>query len=372
MSEAHSLVKSSPSRTSTKSGLAMSYTPNFRDPRIQRRLSQALDFVKKYVREDQAHWLSTREIDRHLGSQKRDLGKYLRGKLLICENKYYNKDTGTCKTYRRNEQGYQELKDIDNTYTQSMHYSVAVLSNELEQQLISGQFEYNDTSSRLYNPIQNLRRAEKKPLLADHGYRFQYDIQCAAATLIHQYAQKQGLDLYLHFLRDYIKNRRRIRQEIADSCEISVDSVKKIINGLLQGARLIDNHYHPSSIYRELQGDSARILFLQQHPYIQGFREDIRECWRVIEPSLPSRTITTRTGQVRRLPLSGRTKTALYRDIERSVLDVVRRYLELTDNQYFLEHDGWSSKNEIDLDELRDYVRLYSGYDIEVDHEVVG
>jgi hypothetical protein len=53
-----------------------------------------------------------------------------------------------------------------------------------------------------------------------------------------------------------------------------------------------------------------------------------------------------------------------YFDLERTVLNQVRSYLDKTNNHYFLEHDGWSCEREIDVIELTEFVRTTTGYQL--------
>ena len=66
--------------------------------------------------------------------------------------------------------------------------------------------------------------------------------------------------------------------------------------------------------------------------------------------------ITTTKGHKRILPLSSKQKAGLYFQLERKVLDSVKTYMDETNNQYFLEHDGFVCKNSIDLDEISEWI----------------
>jgi hypothetical protein len=352
----------------------MSYQPNFSDPRVQSRITQAVKFCEKYLRVDKSQWLSTRWIDKSFGMSTNPLSRYLRDVLLVCVNETYNKNTGQCKTYRLNESGFNKIKaSIKNIQTT---YSVIDLANKYHEQFKTGEFEYNDTSSRLYHPVQNCPRAAKQQLLAEQGYNWHYDIECAAPTLLHQYSQqipeivvdgvwKQGpMDLYLFTLRDYIRNRQAIRAQLALQCEVSEQTIKRIVNGMFQGAQI--SRYNKSLTYIELDGDAARIEFLKQHKFIQDLKTDIAVMWDYLKPVMSKRTKVTKTGQVRQLPISGKQKTGLYRELERRVVDVVKDYMTLRDVRYFLEHDGWATDREIDINDLCDYIRERTGFDIKI------
>jgi len=345
----------------------MTYTPNWNDPRVQSRVKRALLFCDQYL-SDTPQRISTRFIDQSFGSQRNDLSKYLRDQLLICVDDYYNKDTGVCKKYILNTNGRASLREMNNTYTH-IHYSVVDLPVNLQEQLATGNFAYADKSSRLYNPLQNLPRASKKEILESSGYLYHYDIQCCAPTLIMYKAHHCGMSEYLFGIRDYFKDRKSIRQQIAQECELTEDQVKRIINGLFQGARLSSSYQHQSLIYKEVQGDVAKIEFLKQHPLIIELRSDIKTCWSYITPTLPKRYSRTSKGYMRSVPLSGKRKAGLYRDLERSVLEEIRCHLDQTDNRYLLEHDGWSCQREIDVDFLENLIKQRLDYTIVIERD---
>jgi len=86
---------------------------------------------------------------------------------------------------------------------------------------------------------------------------------------------------------------------------------------------------------------------------------------------MPYSTKVNKRGVTKRVPINARQKTARYRDLERGVLDSVRTYLTETNNKHLAEHDGWTCQNEIDETELIDYVRTHTGYEIEIEKEII-
>jgi hypothetical protein len=358
----------------------MTYTPNFSDPRVQRRIRRAIGWATGSVDPVRSRPWSTRYIDKWFGSQRNDLSRYLRDQLLIVTRSRWNKDTGQCKEYILNQTGVQNLCDCiglikNNTTTQLHHIVVEVAQAEYTQELASGTFTYNDKSNRLWHPLQNFRRAVKRDVLNQAGYQYHYDVQCCAMTLIHQHAQQipevvhngrwqQGpMDLYLFALRDYLRDRQTIREQIAQAADVDPQTVKRIINALLAGAKLSSNPN--TEIYRLLSGDTARIRFLQQHEYLTQLRRDIKTCWDYIKPTLPRRSTQDRNKRQRMIPISSRQKWGVYFDLERQVLNEVRDFLSETNNRHFLEHDGWSCEREIDHTSLSARVLERTGLQVE-------
>lgn len=343
------------------------YKPNFNDPRVQERTKTALGFACAVMSETKPHSWSTRYIDKFFGMSSRPLSKYLREKLLICTDHFYrfNSNENKCKEYRLNREGADSLRDELKISTTTIYPIVTeVAAKEFKQELETGNFNYADKSDRLWHPLQRYRRNYKKQILSDHGYLHQYDIQCSAPRLIHQHAQHLGMDLYLFALNKYLTDKTTIRAELAARMELPINAIKEIINALFAGA-VISNNKH-SDIYHILNGDHARIEYLKQDAYITELRRDIKTCWDYISPYM-SRRRNAKSNRL--LKITSRQKWNVYFELERCVLNSVRNYLEDKSMRYFLEHDGWSCDSEIDQNELRDYVRNQTGFDLIFDYE---
>jgi hypothetical protein len=360
------------------------YQPNFNDPRVRNRSIRAIGFVCGVMSPTKSQSWSSRYIDRYLGKSNNPLSRYLRENLLIVTDEFYryHSSANKCKEYRLNQRGLKSLRDLMKINNSITYPSVLqVVQSDHSQELATGNFQYEDKSNRLWHPLQRYRRQYKSQILADHGYIHQYDISTCAPTLIHQYSRMipqiidyrgqwlQGpMDLHLFALTRYLKNKNKIRKEIAKAIELPQEAVKEIINALFAGA-IISNNNH-SDIYQIVNADQARIVWLKQDPYIQELVSDIKICWEYIRPVMSVRTKTTKTGQVRRLPITCKQKWSLYFELERSVINSVRDYLEMNSMRYFLEHDGWSSDREIDTEELIKYVNTNTGFDLRFEYEI--
>ena len=391
----------------------MKYKPNFNDPRVITRITNALGFTCA-VLSDKPHSWSTRYIDQHIGRQDTDLGKWLRQHLLLVINDRYNKDTGECKEYAVNQLGVRYLRDVLSNKTRDSFNIWQMNSNsirkqdlrelvessdsninnlspttypsvhdldldgsargiqwakqEYEDELETLEFSYEDKQHRLWHPLQNVKKDLKRSIFADTAIKYQYDIECCAPTLIHQYAQKLDMDLYLFALRKYLKNRKEVRREIGEFCGITDDQAKRVVNALFAGAKIANNSQ--TAIYKMLNGDINAIKKLQEMQYITDLREDIKVCWDYIKPHHYFNTIKCSNGLTRRVPMNSRQKWNIYFEQERNVLESVKRYLDKTSNRYFLEHDGWTT-NQIDIDDLRQYIMSETRYDINIDVEIL-
>lgn len=335
----------------------MTYKPNFNDPRCLRRIHRALGFVNTAFSDIEPRAWSSRYIDRYLGQQNNDLGKYLRNTLLIAVDHYYNMETGVCKKYLQNKEGIKSIYE-------SLGIKRSVNIDTFEQELSSGDFEYYTKSDRDWHPLQHMPSSLRKSLMAKYGYQYEYDIQCCAPTLLYQYARRFcGLDKRLEHIEAYLADRTTYRQIIADKLLIETKVVKQIITAVFAGAPL--SHYYASQCLQLLEGRHQHLDVLKL--VLKDLVADIRVLWHHIGQYETRSYITTKTGQMRLKPLRGRDKWSVYFRLEREVMSSVRTYMKKKSIRYFNEHDGWRSDVVIDIEELRSYVRSSTGYVILID-----
>lgn len=355
------------------------YQPNFSDPRVIARIKHAYGFVKGTMSVDKPTNWSSRVIDKHFGRSNNQLGKYLRGILLICTNDRYDMFNGKCKEYKINERGLNLVRDVllgnrtniqmdinDNNSTtispSVQHlFDRQVIYNfcmkEYGEQLSSLNFIYKDKSNRLWNPIQNFNKENKKFILAENGLGYNYDIECCAPTLILQHSQHLGNDLWLEALNEYLCNKHEVRTRISNELELDSKQVKILINALFCGARIGNSPQFAT--YYLLDQDTAKITWAKQDPYMIQLRQDIKTCWEYIQPNYPMRYKDNR-----KLPMSSRQKWSIYFQQERLVLNQVCDYLNQSGNRCFLEHDGFVTEHKINEEELRNYIMDRTNYSV--------
>lgn len=366
---------------------AKPYTPNFTDKRVQGRLIQAVNFVKQHLREDRPSKVAKTAIDEHIGNQSNPLSKYLRKQLLVCVDPRYNKDLGITKTYRLNAEGLAFIQTQIPQGTDMQLPAVTRFTKELEQGI-----EYKHTSDRQYHWFQNTPRNEKKLILARANLTHNYDIVCCCPTLLLQHSQQipevldhttmirprgqqarakwlQGpMDLYLFHVNDYIKNRAAIRQRLAIETGEDLQKIKRALNGLFQGGPISKNARQKT--FQLFNYNKQVIEHLQQDSVVKGLTEDIKTIWEYLKPTLYVGRVKTKLGS-RDAKITGKQKTALYRQLESRVLKVVDQYLTDTDNEHYLEHDGWTTRHQVNLLELKEVIKSKTGFVVDIDYELL-
>jgi len=338
----------------------MTYTPSWTDPRTQKRLRKALGFVTSCLSTTKPRQWSTRELDRWLGYTHKPLGRYLREKLLITHDDYYEwgTDGARCKTYRLNHRGVTELTERcefnnNNTYTNMLVPTKSIPQEWIQgtfPEIRTGAFEYQEKNHRLWHPLQNVRSDLRRNTMLVQGYIYEYDIESAAPTLIFQLAQSCGLTDRTHTPRtqEYLKNPRQWRESLAQRLGVDYDTVKQIITARFAGATT--RNYR--SIHEYLNWDWHKLTALRADLEFQNLSKEIQKLWHKI------RTYHNRSR------LSPRDKWNYYFAQERRVMRVIQRELDKHAGRYFLEHDGWRCTSWVDPYLVRQQVEKHTGYKI--------
>ena len=348
---------------------------NISDPRVRRRCESALAFTLAQVPSGNPKPISTRLIDQHYGQSQNSVSKQLRKLLLTTHDNHYNMMTGKCKQYTRNVEGckyLQHLLDPGVEYSVAETQHISKYVSKFDRELATGNFNYNDKSNRLWHPLQNLPSNIRKRELAKYGYRHIYDIRCAAPSIILHLARDLGITLkHTQQIEHYIANKNAVRAQLTHDLQLSLNDVKRLINMLFNGAPV--GHISHLATTHLLKGDSRAIERVKSNAYIQSLRADIRECWsKIAKHQIDGEYVIPRTyhsdGRKKRITSSDRWQ--LYFLYERRVMNSVTHYLDKQLAQYLVEHDGWSSNIQIDLNELTDHVRNSTGiHTIEFEYE---
>ena len=358
----------------------MTYKPNFSDPRVIRRCRKAIGFTKALVSPTKPTAMSSVFIDKHFGSLNHKLSKYLRDLLLVCIDDSYNMDSGECKKYIYSSDGMNFLVGSlglkkENHHPPTLLPSLALLKEEAlnwanetyEEQLKSLDFDYVEKSHRLFNPIQNIRSETRTELLSSYGLEHQYDIECAAPTLLYQYSfmVPDATGEVLETLEHYLEHRSAVRYGLAKEADITQQQAKQIINALFAGAHLTT--YAESALFKLIDHDVAKMKFLQQHPYLTALRMDIKTMWDIIKLSYPSQYFITTTGKKRKRAFNAKAKWDIYFRLERSIIEEVKSYMREINSRYFLEHDGFTSQKCIDPVDLSYWIQAGTDFKLKLD-----
>lgn len=331
---------------------------NYTDPRVIRRFKRALNFVGTRLGNN-TRSLFHKHIQQELGHSSDKLGKFLRDPIygIITEvNSHYNMHSGKTKQYKMNRIGYQSLyKQIYgiDPFCNTQHQTVQniTLQTLIEQcstnygsQLSTGLFTYEKSENRLWHPLQNVSNEYRRHLFAHWNYRYIYDIDCCAPTLLLQHALSIDPNVTFPHIQDYIENKNSSRKHIMNIGRIDDKTAKKFINALFYIKCLSPK---ADSIMSLLNNDFSTFYRLTRDVFIVDLRTDISRMWKLISTSMKRTTIVTKKGH-RLVPINARDKANVYFELEKQVMNIVINHLYINGLRSFIEHDGWVCDGPID------------------------
>lgn len=350
------------------------YIPRYSDPRVRNKCLKAIVFVKKYLDPLEARPCSQSQINKHLGRGNDDLGRFLRQQLLRTENNTWSIDQHRCKTYTLRLQGITEITQAMNPadkdsvcYLQRGDQVRMFLSPEQQHQLETAKFDYEDKSHRLWNDIQNIPTVFREPILAEFGYCHQYDIETAAPRLLSQLAQHRRPCEHWRYIPEYLAHKQKIREQLCLDTGATAHQIKQVITGLFAGARIGRNLRF--SLIQKLELDLDTADRICKHAWIRSLRSEIRELWQIIGTDMPRTYKPTKTGQVRARPIESRRKWAIYFRLEREVMNSITQYLTQINQEFFIEHDGWVSRQSVNTQDLIQHVVTQTGYQVQFSYK---
>lgn len=372
----------------------MNYQPNFKDPRVLKRIKHAYGYARGVFSETKEQQKSMQALSKQFGQMQHPLAQFLYSTLLTCTDQHYSEVSGISKKYILNAAGAEKIREIlkgnldivfsvneikllpPNPSARCIDELVvnAFIEREYGTQLQTLNFQYTDKSDRYWHELQNVRSNFRGRTLAKHGLKYNYDIRACAPTLLMQHAQQQNGVCFTE-IEKLLNDRKAYRQFITDECELTPEygydmdpkdknkTAKTIINSLFCGAMLgLNANFALSKL---LDYDVARIMCAKE--LTTTLRADIKDMWNEIKPTMSRK----RNENGRLLAIQPRDKWARYFKLEREVIDAVRAYLTKTNNRHFLEHDGWVCEKMIDENELLAFIYKKTGYKVNIDLELL-
>ncbi len=370
----------------------LKYHPNFQNLHVQKRLTKVLDWAAPLCvgsrGVDDPVPLSARILNEVFGPKGNDLGDYLRGRLLrVVDASYSNrKSKPFSKRYRLMPEAFNELVSMQSIGAPAPATAYVDTSRALERlvqthaaELQGLVFQYKDASSRLWHPLQNLRRGQKQPFWERFGLPFDYDIQACAPTILFEMARQTGRPMVLlENLKSYLDDRSDFRTHVATLAGLDGHAAKRLINSLFNGARLGKNTQF--SAYQLVDFDETRMDALKNDRRVARLVTEIRGVWRSIVSSRaqamrPSLTDFLEAGREGRKIeetwklRTSRAKWGVYFAEERRVLDAITVFLAARHIRVFTEHDGFRTDIEVDLTALEAHVQAVTGYSLKIEQK---
>jgi len=337
------------------------YTPNFGDPRVEKRIVHALGMSLAVLSPTVPQTVGSKLIKKHFGQGQHPLGKYLRSTLLVTTDDHYDSRSGKCQQHIVSMEGATKLaKAIGRTKGKLTQQSISDIvvewaTDKFGDEMKNG-FEYSDKAHRLWHPLQNVKRELRDDYFTKNGYKYKYDISTTAQTILYQYAIKHSEKaLELPCISFYITNKDSVRTRLSDDLGIPKDETKRLITAITSGAYISTKPM--TTVYDILGGDINKINTAKENVFLTAYRADLTKLWKVIKDS------TETSGR----KMSAKDKWYLYFQEERKVLDAIRN----TYDNLFLVHDGFYSKQQLTTKQLTDLVLSTTGYKLFFDMDIL-
>ncbi len=266
-------------------------------------------------------------------------------------------------SYKVKERGYQKVYGLLNAMPPT---EVDVVTREYGP-LIRGEAapEYKDTGNRRYHPIQNIRRDVRHKAFA--GW-WDYDIETSAPTLMHQFVTKSKWFDGKGFpaLERLINDKRQVRAEVAALTGLEAQPVKELLSAVFFRGNPAPSH--KAGMFRILGGDYERHHRFVTAPLIKELRADVRRLWLLADQfdknERASQVLFNGVKPSRRPAKATSRRMAIYLSLERKVMQVIEVEVGRQKVPMILIHDGFMSKDRLDLSKLVLAVRNQTGYSI--------
>ena len=193
-----------------------------------------------------------------------------------------------------------------------------------------------------------------------------YDIENCHFAIFHQLAAQYGLEA--EAIAGYLRDKTATRNGIADRVGITVPQVKVCLLAIMYGAR--DTTWRDAAIPQAIGADAAQRLFVDQ--VFAAILADIKQGRKVILASYPRRrtTMLNAVDLPIRLDAPAEERLAhLVQGIEAKALRAVQA--EYPEDLLLLMHDGWVSRNRLDVARMEAVMLDATGYELRLSEDQI-
>jgi len=195
---------------------------------------------------------------------------------------------------------------------------------------------------------------------------YEYDINAAHQNILIQLLDQKNIDFpELAVVRDYVKDKQKIRLELAKSLDAPIDIIKQVIQALTYGAQLARNK--KQSIYEICEGDEKLVERVIKNPWL----EQLAKTFLIAHKHLVgNKKILKNAVEIKSESLSKKAEAMAHilQGCERQVLDALIKHSKPKDIA-LLVHDCiiyYTPKNTLDLSRI---VLEATGFKLEFSEE---
>ncbi|MCA6969333.1 hypothetical protein LF935_06765 [Pectobacterium carotovorum] len=215
--------------------------------------------------------------------------------------------------------------------------------------------------------LQNCSRQIRKAALA--GF-YDVDIENCHYTLLSQMCSR--INVPTPCIDYYIKNKKLVREKVADLFDISEDDAKMILIALIYGSNLsphgvlkkLDITYDSNAVKGSFIHKLCKEINSVRDNVINDYKNRTEGHFKILnDAGLIMKTKVEKIKNVKQSKLLAH----ILQGAESLILKYMIRFMR--DNIVLLQHDGVTCKNIIDADELSEYVSENTGYHVSFDVE---
>jgi len=243
----------------------------------------------------------------------------------------------------------------------------------------SGRFyiaqDKNDTDTNL----QNLPREIRKIVMGGLGY-WEYDIENAHYNIVNQ-LYKGYTNKKLKYIDYYCNNTKEIRNRVAQDIGVSYKLSKELLLMLIYGANIFNEYKYDNVLKKKVYTDvihkikdftsgdkkAARIIHeeINKNKDLLNIRNDLRKSQKII---LENSKIINVRGIEKIYNLNGRLTTTYKKAVKKTKGQLLAHIIQGVESEVLLavhsedngmimfHHDGWVSKNDIDVNRLQQII----------------
>jgi hypothetical protein len=346
------------------------YIPNLGDPKIKRRVSAVLEWCGSLLNDKRPRPIHNSVLTKVFANHQRNPGRWLYSNLL---QQVANYAVGKRSySYVLNVDGYLKLHKLVGLEVRG----AAEVAKEMYADIVSGvkPLDYVDRGDRRYHAVQNLKRHVRSEVFA--GW-WDYDIEACAPTLLYQYVchekDAEWGAKWLPTIRRLVHEKDEVRQYVGVLTGLDEKQTKRLLNALVFKAVLAP--HSACSTFQILRQDVELLYRVKSDPYIRALRREVRHLWELVA----TRHLVE---QNRRLLWEGRTAAALkstaslrmaiYRKLERQVIDAIEVALPDARLGCVLMHDGFMLKERVSSAVLEHEVLKQTGFAVKIKEAFIG
>lgn len=228
------------------------------------------------------------------------------------------------------------------------------------------------TSGRYYSighlSVHSLKKEVRNIIL--NGYN-EYDISVSAPLLLSQIYKKITNEKVPSTIKDFIINKKRIREIFAEKYGVSLDKSKEFFTSLFFGSKLISNDFKfNSAVTQSLGIDIVNSILSDKSSYEYLLYKDVTKLFDVISnhyKKIDNRKVKGFNNHTLELKKWKKSSVVahLYQSLESEVLDSMIKFYTTTTNDfnYVRVHDCLYTKVEINESELYRFIKIETGID---------